>query len=76
MRGRGKNAGHGKKKGEHEVPQIGFDYAFLGAGYSRLRGPAKEEAHALVLKARGGQHESVLEAQAVEHAACSICAQL
>ena len=29
----------------------------------------KEEAHALVLKARGDQHESVLEAQAVEHAA-------
>ena len=46
VRGRGKNAGHGKQKGDHEVPLIGVDYAFLGAGYSRLRGPAKEEAHA------------------------------
>ena len=46
VRGRGKNVAHKRGTGDHLVPMIGLDYAFLGAGAGRLRGPAKEAAHA------------------------------
>ena len=46
VRGRGRNAGHRKKTGDHEIPMISFDYGFLGAGAGRLKGAARDAAHA------------------------------